>query len=203
MSRILLVALLMASSVQAEEIPLKSIWSWGMADTQLVTDIDPIVVNEVKKVPKQNSVTPMIVAAGLGDKSPTFKFVRAMKALEGKPGFAVPGHGTEALLNTANTPLDAIPDKLPAGNITLVFSAPEIGDYVRIEKVLRTDNKIEIRYGLVAREGGRFGDGNSFALIPLGELRPGKYEVDITTDQNQKNRRSARRVSKPFSFTVE
>ncbi|BBO35529.1 hypothetical protein [Lacipirellula parvula] len=202
MVRILLAVFigLVAVPCGAEEIPLKSIWSWGLPDTQLVTDIDPVVVEEVKKVPIRNAMTPLVVAAGLGDKSLTYKFVGAMKALDGKPGFAVPGHATEALRNAANTPLDAIPDTLPAGNVTLVFSSPRTADKLSIQKVVRTGNKIEIQYGLASR-GGHFVDSDYFALIPLGELRPGKYDVAISTEQ--KPRRSAQHISKPFSFTVE
>lgn len=189
-----------ASAATAEEIPLKSIWSWGMPNTQRMTDIDPEVVKEVKKIPNPVEGTAMVAAASLGDKSPTFKFVRAMKALDGKPGFAVSGHATEALINTASTPLDAIPEKLPAGRVSLVFAAPECADRVRLESVTRTGNKIEIQYALKSR-GGSFADGNYFALIPLGELQPGKYDVEISSED--KGRRAARHVSKPFSFTVE
>lgn len=200
MLRSICVALLLTSAAQAEEIPLKCIWSWGMPNTQKVTDIDPVVVEKVKTVLIRNAMTPLVVAAGLGDKSPTYKFVGAMKALDGKPGFAVSGNAIEALLNTANTPLDAIPSKLPVGNVTLVFSSPQTADRLSIQKVTRTDNKIEIQYALASR-GGRFVDSDYFALIPLGELPPGKYDVAISTEQ--KNRRSAWHVSKPFSFTVE
>ena len=79
-----------------------------------------------------------------------------------------------------------------------MFFSHQTGEAIRVHKVYRRGQRIEIFYRIRPRETANVTA--TFALIPLGKLTAGKYDVGITSEQQ---RPSSQRVCTPFSFTVE
>jgi len=135
---------------------------------------------------------------------------------EAQPGFAVLGTGQEALVAAhAKLPDDKQPtDAFPAGNeISLVFfSQGRAAPFIVLERVERRDQVIDIRYRW--RSDGS-GGSQPFALIPLGKLPSGEYQVNMMPTLGEDIRlrpgsagtefvASLRRsVCQPFTFTIE
>ena len=93
------------------------------------------------------------------------------------PGFPVKGEGIEAL-NGAYDVLTDVGDRpttVPAGKVSIVFFARQSGQYCHLEKVEREENVITLSYRFHVFRSASVAA--HLALIPLGELKPGKYEV--------------------------
>lgn len=132
-------------------------------------------------------------------------------------GFVVPGKDIEAL----NYAYDVLADRqdrsniVPTGDVSLVFYARYAGQYVYVEKVRREGAVITIHYRFVVHRTRELSA--HLALISLGELKPGKYEVRMVQlpvrwppdAQGEvlrpafEGERVTRTVSQPFSFEVK
>src|SRR5690606_20898331 len=105
----------------------------------------------------------------------------------------VSGDGLDALKHLEPS------DKLPAGKpVSLVFFTHSTGRPIFVQQVNRDDQKITLRYEVGDRN--TFFQSQHFALISLGKLPPGQYDVEITP---QKEEPATRNVCKSFSFNVE
>jgi hypothetical protein len=107
------------------------------------------------------------------------------------------------------------PKVVPAGEVSLVFHARYAGQYVYVEKVSREGTVVTLQYRFVVHRTREMTA--HLALISLGELRPGKYEVRMDQlpvrwppdAQGEvlrppfEGERVTRTVSQPFSFEVE
>lgn len=159
MFRIAIAALLMASTVQAEEIPLKNVWALNMPGTRDIRDL----------------------LEADGERSKLDIIVQALKDRRDiGSAFAVEGTGTEALNRIYNivTQQKSISDSLPSGEVSVAFFTKYTRYYVRISEVtVGPKNNIQIVFELLPhREEQRT---LYLALIPLGKLPAGKYDIAI------------------------
>lgn len=193
MNRFLAFALLICSSATAEEIPLKSIWALDMSGTKSIYELEPEIYTTVKGITGAKS-------RELFDKSLTTQFLKALGSLKKNEqpgrGFAVSGTGIEALKNAVKA-REKPCDTLPQGEVTLVIFS-HLGGHVMVDSVSREGNKIEIGYRVKVIQ--TMDVMKKLALIPLGKLPAGKYDVSINRDEKSSVSRS---LCKPFSFTVE
>jgi hypothetical protein len=173
----------------AVEIPLKEVWALEMPGTRDITELEPPPVGI-----GYGPITDEIRRYALGSK----RFREQIKnrkilgyqntAFGPRPiysvpplkpagqGFAVPGDNS---LREAHAVLakDAKPPEVLTGPVTLVFYALRAGSYVHLDKIERDGFTITLTYHL---QGHMTTDSTShFALIPLGQLPPGKYAVKI------------------------
>jgi hypothetical protein len=203
-------AMLSASLAAAEEkpveIPLKSVWASPMPGTKMAAELDPAVMEELKKHSadeKSKGVSEILVHT-LKDKSIAFQLLAKLKALpEDEPalkGFAVEGTGLDALRN-ALAHIEKPLETLPEGEVSLVFFAYRAGQPVHLQKVTRGDDNVDVYYRLAPSATPV--QTEHYALIPLGALRAGKYHVGIHISPERQENRTSRKVCKPFSFTVE
>lgn len=197
MVRILLAVFigLTASAAGAEEIPLKSIWAWDMKGTRDITEIEPEIYTKLQGRPtdEQSAILSKSLIQQFSDTLDTIP-----KREEPAAGFVVPGVGNEALKSALEARLQGPSGKIPEGDVTLVFFVHNAAESVQIYKVERQGQKIEVHYRLKSRE--TMQSTNTFALIPLGKLPAGEYDVAIIPEND---RPAVRNVCKPFSFTVE
>lgn len=194
-------------------VSLDQIWAYDMPGARDVCELEPDNFGE------QTRTLPDAERISLSKDSLTQQIRRAIKysvprSTDAKPGFAVLGRGLEALRAAYQVLVrgESIQATFPEdAEVSLVFFSHLAGSYVRLENAERRGNKIEIRYRFVAH---RTKDAtNHFALIPLGKLPPGKYQVDIVQLPIEHPNRTAemaylppdkarRIVCQPFSFTV-
>ena len=157
------------SSADRITIPLDTIWSSGMPGTRAIDGLE---------------TDPSIGKAYVGkviNSLENIGRVSKLKRENAKPGFAVEGSGAVALLNaqlvlvTGNQPRQSF----PAGtDISLVFFSFPAAMDVHIREVERRGNTIEIKYRVVGYVESHVT--MELALIPLGKLPAGKYEVKLT-----------------------
>jgi hypothetical protein len=202
-------AMLSASLAVAEEkpveIPLKEVWAEAMPGTRNV--------RELQRVPETNS------NEELYRRSLVEQFKRPLR--KGLPpdradkGFAVPGNGLEALKRATDviTQKSERPKSLSKDDFaTVVFFSHSAGSYVRLDSVERSGPIITIKWHFLTHA--TLDMSAHFALIPLGKLSPGKYEVKIVELPLKTGDRVVgyqpfdpklvqRIVCQPFSFTVK
>ena len=165
---------------QTVTIPLDQIWAVDMPGTHDVRELEPEKFGErTRSLPTDQrfklldeSMTDQIRVALRRD--------RPSKGSAAQVGFAVIGTGREALegaydvLAKKKRPEDSFPLD---SNVTLAFFSHLAGQYVHLKRIERHDTKIEVGYQVVPHM-----TTNStwhFALIPVGKLPIGKYEVQI------------------------
>lgn len=202
------------------EIPLESIWALDMPDTRDIAGID---------LPSM----PQSTFFGWGFEE--FKQYREQaveklrRALSAKPpsvdalaGFVVTdprGMGLLALLNNQivdavasdNSPLRK--NRIQSGHEAfLIFYSHPSSYHVRLKSVKRHGNKIDVAYAFEPHY--TLESTVHFAMIPLGKLEAGEYQVHFTQQQMGQEYIDAgfirvtefqakRFVSRPFSFTVQ
>jgi len=189
----LILVVLLAGAADAEEIPLKEIWALDMPGTKSIEELEPKIYTTVKGVNGARS-------HDLLEKSWTTQFSKTLGSLKrgdqpGK-GFAVSGTGLDALKN-ALAAREKPPESLPEGEVTLVFFSHS-GGHVLIDRVTRAGNQFDIHYRVKVTN--TMDLVKKLALIPIGELAKGEYDVRISCD---KEGPASRGVCKSFSFTVE
>jgi len=204
-----LLFLLLASAAHAEEIPLKSIWAANMPSLRNIRELEPRTEGDHRQFgPLMDTIYRTMRGSRSGD---------AWGRPDAGPGFPVPSEGISAL----NAVYDIIvglhdrPTTVRAGEVSIVFFARKSGQYCHLEKVAREGNMITLTYRFHAH---RTGDvSNHFALIPLGALEPGKYEVrhvqlpmahppteeGVVYTPPIEGERLKRTVSEPYSFEVQ
>lgn len=202
-------------------IPLDQIWAIFMPGTQDLHTLEPEVFSsEASKLPPdvhaQRARESLINQIGAHlQPEPADKPGPAKKNPNPRPAFAVLGTGREALQAAAavfaqgQKPQQSFPE---GSEISVVFFSYQAGSRVQLVKVERENNVIQIRYRFFAD--GLTAATSHIALIPLGDLPVGKYQVEITqspmsgtfkhsstgqvmSDWGQKL------ICQPFSFFVE
>jgi hypothetical protein len=163
---------------QSKEIPLDEIWAYEMPGTLDVRALEPDKFGVmVRNLGSEEQVK-------RSKESLTFQIMKsigvAKRGLRAAPGFAVLGSGEGALRNAHAVLVDRQKPRetfLTNSKITLVFFSKVFGYYVHLDKVEQRGTKITLKYSFVPH---RETIGSShFALIPLGELAAGEWNVEI------------------------
>lgn len=159
MVRILLAVFigLVAISGKAEEIPLKSIWAYDMPGTQDVRKLSKELAN--------NLATWLMRRTGEGGKAGKCFLVYG----DGK--YALQG-ATNVLMAGANRPTE-----LAGTEASLVFYSLVAPGYVTIDSIEREERKVTVRFKVTTHQEAL--STTHFALIPLGKLPEGKFEVEV------------------------
>ena len=212
MGRALCIAILACVSVALADsptvtIPLKDIWAWEMPGTQDVRNLEP---NNYGPNTKQHSseerakLEKAALAEQIREALSGYPWLptAGAKITDLKSGFAVSGIGFEALQKAKRTLADKKEpsESFPADqDISVIFFSRIFGDYCHLDHVTRTGNHIEIAWRFVQH--GNDWATEHFAIIPLGKLLPGQYEVKILQLQKPSDW-GAKIVCKSFSFSV-
>lgn len=199
---------LLASTAVAEEIPLKSIWAANMPDARNIRELEPRTEGDNREFGPLMHTIYRTMQGGRSGKS--------WGRPDAGPGFPVPGEGIAALNAVYDilTDNDERPTKVPAGEVSVVFFARQSGQYCYLEKVEREGKVITLTYRFHAHRTANVTA--HLALISLGELEPGKYEVRmeqlpvarppgdaVAFTPPIEGERLKRTVSQAFSFEVE
>lgn len=176
MRQVFFIVALLATSAHADEIPLKDIWASDMPGTTDVRDLEP-----VNHGPKAKDL-PVEERQRRNLNSKVQKIERHLRNLD-KPigqGFAVPStaeksleQAFEVLVENAK-PKDAFSTK---DDISIVFFTVPVSRYVYIKGVERNGNTIHIQLDIVLHTTKELT--NHFALIPIGKLPAGNYQVEL------------------------
>lgn len=177
--------LLLASAAQAEEIPLKSIWARYMPGTQNVRELSP----------------------ELSDDLAVWLMRQSTKGRNAGKCFLVPGEGKAALQGAVDVLMggEKRPTKLAGQEASLVFYSYSAPGVVTIYSIEREKQEITVRFKVTTHDEAL--STTHFALIPLGKLPAGKFEVEIveiepdTPYRNKERTQSA--VCKSCTIEVE
>jgi hypothetical protein len=198
--RAALIILFLASTLNAEDIPLKEIWAADMPGTRNIRELEPRTEGDHRKYgPLMHEI---------------YKRLQRSEGW-GRPdagaGFAVSGSGTAALNAAYDTLVDRSErrEALPSGEASLIFYARRSPMFCYLEEIQRVGNVIMLHYGFTAHRTGNIT--SHFAIIPLGKLSPGKYTVrleqrkviwadSVTRLEPLKDELVKQIVSQPFSF---
>ncbi len=200
---------LLASTAHADEVPLKSIWAANMPDARNIRDLEPRTEGDNREFgPLMHTIYRTMQGGRSGD---------LWGRPDAGPGFPVPGEDIAAL----NAAYDILvgqydrPTKVPSGEVSLVFFARRSSGDCYLEKVSREGNIFTLTYRFHASRRGLVT--GHFALIPLGILESGKYEVrnvqlpmahppteeGVVYTPPIEGERLKRTVSEPYSFEVK
>lgn len=201
--RTLLIIFLCVTSAHAEESPLTSVWGANISGTQNIRELEPRTAGNNREFgPLMDSIRRAMQGG------------RSGRSWEGDagPGLPVKGEGIEALNGAYDVLTDHgdRPTTVPAGKVSIVFFARQAGPNCYLEKIERDENVITLSYRFHAKRSAAVRA--HLALIPLGELKPGKYEVrtvqvPIAHPVGEpsgliEGKRLKHSVSVPFSFEV-
>jgi hypothetical protein len=195
-----------AKQQDAIAIPLDQIWTNSSPNTREIEEL----AKEQIKVSGRDLWRPMV--RSLSD--PPW---RAADGQLAKPGFVVEGSGLEAF-REAHAVL--VGDKKPqravssGSEFTLVFFSRPVQAGLELQEVTRRGNVIELQYRFVGRA--ELYLTTHLALIPLGKLAAGQYEVKVVqmpsvqkfngryikNEPEQRVPSAERIVSGSFSFEV-
>jgi hypothetical protein len=188
-------------------IPSKDIWGWAMPGTKNIQDIEPEVFGpEIQTLPEKEQEKRR-------HDSRVLTIYHHCSTPDGK-GFAVVGEGKTALNNVyaviaeGQNPLQSFPSN---EELSLFFYSTVFGAYVRVDHVERDKSSIKIFYRYVLHNDRELTW--HFALIPVGKLPPGSYDVtmvqlpvDLTlmhgTYGEIDQKVGDKPICKPFSFSV-
>jgi hypothetical protein len=211
---------------EAVEIPLEEIWALDMPGTRPLTEIEPgrlrgnsrerhgPLTQEIRRALGTKRETDRLAKRNIiGERQTPFGpqpiYSDPPKEEDVGPGFAVVGIGRDAL-NAAHAVLvkDQKRSETLSGPVSLVLYSLIAGVDVCLDTVTRNEFAITLRYHLETDEE-PFSSGvatSNFALIPLGPLRPGKYDVAIERRPGNVNGEEAIAeavICEPFSFEVK
>ena len=185
---------------EAVEIPLDEIWAYEMPETRDVRELDTERnQNQASSHPIVKRVVKSLIS-------------RRDDEAKSRTAFVVTGKGIESLRN-ADVSFRADKEReatiAPDLELTVVFYSMLGAPYVHIVSVERFDRTILVKYRFV--EHSTRDSSVHFALIPVGKLSKGEYEVKIQQDQSVNLQgKDARRVkdaeqllSSGFSFVVQ
>lgn len=151
---------------EAVEIPLDQIWALNMPSTKDVRELESRQDRDLRKTTTSRIRSKLMR--------------RYEEGVKAGPCFLVIGEGKEALLNAAKVIVDGAPttEKQPTDKkLSLVFYSYPAPGYVHIDSVVRSSSTISVKFKVVIH---RSAEATShFALIPLGELQAGKYNLEI------------------------
>lgn len=163
---------------EAEAIPLHQIWAYEMPGTRDVEKLEPdkfgmkvrnLGSGEQIRRLKESLIYQIRESLGV-----------TKLGVPAPPGFAVLGSGKEALRKAHAVLADGQKrrDSFPANKkISLVFFSKAFGYFVHLHEVERQGNRITIKYFFVPHR--ETIATSHFALIPLGELDAGEWQVDV------------------------
>jgi hypothetical protein len=193
---------------ETKQIPLDKIWAYKMPGTKDVRELEPkLDVHDPKfKEAWERSLVRQMVS-----------FLSSGAPREGetpRPGFVVIGTGKESLKNAHITLKDKSnvdeQQQMPKDTeLSLVFFHYDTGWHPQLTSVERSPDSIVVKYKFVQPEDPSFSTPR-FALIPLGNLSPGRVNVKFEQEQpvdyrglrlNQKTN-AERLVCDSFSFEI-
>lgn len=199
-------------------IPLDKIWGFEMPGTRDVQELEPSVFGDgINSLPKdeadkrkQDSLLYQIYSGADLLKA---RSITAGPAAE--PAFAVRGAGIEALRETNSVLVGhqlPLAQFTPEDEVTAIFFSHQADKFVHLQEVSRSGNVVTIRYQFVPHAAKNLT--SHFALIPLGKLPVGEYQVEIiqspmdskftaTRSSDVPDDEASRIVSRPFSFRVK
>ena len=189
---------LLISAVQAEEIPLKSIWALDMPGTQDIRKLEP-VDPDPKREMERFSLDEAI-------RSQLIKLVclplNKPEAERPSPpsAFIVQGEGIDALraVHAVIVKEDKAPAIKAAQPASLVFFSCSSGGRLLFDSIKVVDREVVVRFHYKRTE--KKEPGPQLALIPLGKLDAGKYRVKYEVGQKLNDKWMA---SAPLSFDIE
>lgn len=200
---------------EAIEIPLGEIWALDMPGTRDVGELEPDVKASLERLKTLPSEEKEVHFRQLMKNSSIWHIRKALQSATKKaaPGFAVSFPEPELLkaVRDQMTGVAKQTDSFPAGSdITAVFFSSS-GLIIHIYRVERRANLIEIQYRYVPHEEDYMSE--HFALVPLGKLPSGNYEVKIVQGPMEQeyldfgyeqvtSTRAAKFVSQSFEFEV-
>jgi hypothetical protein len=189
------------------DIPLDKIWAADMPGTRNIRELEPRTPGDRHKYGPLMRVIYRELMEYYGRRG----------RVDAGRGFAVPGQDIAALNFAYDVLLDSEerPNVVPAGDVSLVFYARRTGKYVYLEKAQREGTVIKLQYRFAVHRTKEITA--HFALISLGELTSGKYEVRMVQlpvkfppDEDGpvfrpplKDEIVTHIVSQPFSFEVK
>jgi hypothetical protein len=206
-----------------DAIPLDTIWAHSIPGTLNVNDLDnkadlQLMEKEAASIPREKR--DQWLQDELVRRSDVAKILNKLRTLPRRrdkvgPGFVVVGSGKTALKNAqqvfasrdAGKPADTRNVFPPNTELSLVWYTPSCGTGMQLNSVERSGKAISINYRLVAHNNAIMA--SHFALIPLGSLPEGEYQVrieqvGIVDERNRSVKRLANcAVCRPFSFSVE
>lgn len=165
-----------ANRAQADSktIPLDQIWGYQMPGTRDVRELEP--ARNYDQLPSLEK----LLSDSLVARVQHALMDRPAEGKQAGPAFVVQGSGKAALTNAARVltgkekRVETFP---PDTDLTLVFFSYRCGQYVWLDSVERTPNRITIGYRFVTHRTRE--STMHFALIPLGKLPKGTIQVEI------------------------
>lgn len=169
------IAMANAADEQPVAIPLEKIWAYQMPGTGDITKLE------------KNKSTKMIdeIRRALGP--PMLNKPGPTKMPDPRSGFAVKGAGGDALRQAYFVLVKgrkARTNFAADETISIVFFSHQFGPFVHLSKVQRAGNQIDVRYKFVPHESEQVTE--HIAIIPLGELPTGTYEVTFNQQPLEK-----------------
>lgn len=168
-------------SSEVETVPLDKIWAFQMPGTGDVRALEP------EKYGESTTALTSAERVGLMHESLTQRIRDSLSILDREKGekaasgFIVEGNGREALENAFSILVDGKPTEtkfLGSKEIALVFFSHAFGDYVHVKHVERRGEVIDVQYRFIPHMTKDMSQ--HFALIPLGSLPAGNYQVSFT-----------------------
>jgi hypothetical protein len=210
------------SGSNAIEIPLDRIWSNAAANARSLRELEPeLLVNRdtSANIEKYSSPEALKDARQKAKQSLVVQIEQALRELPLKPekplpGFAVAGidraalHGVYDVFVKGEKPKQSFP---ASAKITVVFFSRLSQPRVVVDRIERIDSLIRIHYMLISH--GHLNLSSTLSLIPIGELPPGRYRVELirSAKELQHNQRGfplveqnaeSRIICAPFEFSV-
>jgi hypothetical protein len=157
---------LAAPDKDAVQIPLNEIWSDGMAGTRNISVLEP------RAEGRRLSAGPL-----LQEIRKTLLAYQHKAGDQAKKGFPLNALGLAALTQAKDVLIGerGRAEALEAGDVTLVFYAHRRGPAAYVDAVERKDRVFKIKWHFVLRQ--TSDSQASIALIPVGKLTAGDYEV--------------------------
>ncbi len=174
-----LVCVLCCSISNGDEIPLGEIWG-NMPGTKKLGEL-------TKEDPRLSKVLQSL-------------WKPVPKGDTAGPAFVVQGVGLEALKNSYKVLVDKKKPKETFDanrEISIVFFSHSDNWYIHLNKVERNGTKITINYKIISHESQETTE--HLALIPLGKLPSGKYQVEMNYTQQKE---SGAPLSKPLEDEI-
>lgn len=179
------------------EILLKDIWGNVSSDCQPLRKLEPayfIYRDTPENIKRYESLTSEQLAeiSRKAEDSYNIRIERAMRSLDaskenGRSGFAVVGHGREALKGVFEV---LVKGEKPANhfkkdtNISIVFFSYPAQPLVSMNRVDVSQSTIDIRYSLISH--GALSITSALAIIPLSNMVDGKYHVKMIREPSSK-----------------
>jgi hypothetical protein len=168
---------------ETETIRLDQIWAYQMPGTRNILDLVAKIGSEQRAelgIESAHEVTPKKIWAELAISLSEVSSFWPGPGRDARKAFAVSGCDVEALLQAygvivrGDTPSKSFSSRKP---ITIVFFTYQCPNYVHLDSVERCENEIAIRYRFM-QPVNRI-QSVQLALVPLGRLPIGKYDVAI------------------------